>query len=45
VAHLGNLALRSRSRIEWDAEAQQVRGNEAASKLVSRQYRAPWKLT
>ena len=44
VAHLGNLALRSRSRIEWDAEAQRVRGNDAANAMLSRDYRAPWKL-
>jgi predicted dehydrogenase len=44
VAHLGNIALRSRSRIEWDAAAEQVRGNEAANALLSRQYRPPWTL-
>jgi len=44
VAHLGNVALRSRSRIEWDAEAARVNGNDAANALLTRQYRAPWKL-
>jgi predicted dehydrogenase len=44
VAHLGNLALRSKSRIEWDGAAQRVVNNEAASRLVQRAYRAPWKL-
>ena len=44
VAHLGNIALRSRSRIEWDAAAERVRGNEEANALVSRHYRAPWTL-
>ncbi len=44
VAHLGNLALRSRSRIEWDADAAQVPGNAAANALVTARYRAPWKL-
>jgi predicted dehydrogenase len=42
VAHLGNLALRSGSRIEWDAEAHRVRGDHPANALVSREYRAPW---
>lgn len=42
VAHLGNLALRSRSRIEWDAAAQRVVGNEDANRLLTRPYRAPW---
>lgn len=45
VAHLGNLALRSRSRIEWDATAERVRDNEAANALITRAYRAPWKLS
>ena len=45
VAHLGNLALRSKSRIEWDAAAERVTNNEAANALVTRAYRAPWKLS
>lgn len=44
VAHLGNVALRSRSRIEWDAAAGEVRGNQEANALVTRKYRAPWTL-
>ncbi|HWR54116.1 MAG TPA: Gfo/Idh/MocA family oxidoreductase [Bryobacteraceae bacterium] len=44
VAHLGNLALRSKSRLEWDAEAGRVKGNDAANSLINRPYRAPWKL-
>jgi len=44
VAHLGNLALRSQSRIEWDAETERVRNNDAANRLVTRCYRSPWKL-
>ncbi len=44
VAHLGNLALRTSGRVEWDAASGSVVGNEAAQKLVSRQYREPWTL-
>jgi predicted dehydrogenase len=44
VAHLGNLALRTHSRIEWDAASGTVRGNDAANALVMRPYRAPWRL-
>lgn len=44
VAHLGNLALRSRSRIEWDAAGERVTNNEEANRLLMRSYRAPWKL-
>jgi predicted dehydrogenase len=45
VAHLGNVALRSKSRIEWNAADEQVAGNEEANRLLSRPYRAPWKLS
>jgi hypothetical protein len=44
VAHLGNLALRSKSRIEWDAAGERVATNEEANRLLARPYRAPWKL-
>jgi predicted dehydrogenase len=44
VAHLGNVALRSRSRIEWDASQERVTNNEQADRLVTNAYRAPWKL-
>jgi predicted dehydrogenase len=44
VAMLGNVALRSKSRIEWDAAANRVVGNDQANALLSRPYRAPWKL-
>jgi predicted dehydrogenase len=44
VAHLGNVALRSRSRIECDRETGRIVGNKAAGALELRPYRAPWKL-
>jgi predicted dehydrogenase len=43
---LGNVALRSKERIEWDVTRQTLtKGGPAAQKLLSREYRAPWKLT
>jgi len=43
---LGNVALRSKERIVWDvANERLVGGSPAAQKLLSREYRAPWKLT
>ena len=43
---LGNVAFRSRERIEWDVENQKlVSGGGKAQQLVIRNYRAPWKLT
>jgi predicted dehydrogenase len=44
VSQLGNVALRSKSRIEWDAAAEKVVGNAEANRLLFRPYRAPWKL-
>jgi predicted dehydrogenase len=45
VAQLGNVALRSKSRIEWDAANEKVIGNDVANGLLFRPYRAPWKLS
>jgi hypothetical protein len=45
VAHLGNLALRSKSRIEWDASAERVANNAEANAFVTRADRAPWRLS
>ncbi len=44
VAMLGDVALRSKSRIEWDAENSRILNNEDANRLLFRPYRAPWKL-
>jgi predicted dehydrogenase len=43
---LGNVALRSKERLEWDVANQKLtKGSAAAQKLLDREYRAPWKLT
>jgi predicted dehydrogenase len=43
---LGNVALRAKERIVWDVANQKlVGGSAAAQRLLSREYRAPWKLT
>jgi predicted dehydrogenase len=44
VAHIGNLALRSKLPVDWDANAERVTNNEAANAFVTARYRAPWKL-
>ncbi len=42
---LGNVAFRSRERIEWDVKNQKlVSGGGKAQQYVTRNYRAPWKL-
>ncbi len=41
---LGNVALRSGRRIVWNAKTEKIKGDNAASKYLSREYRGPWKL-
>ncbi|MHC4217081.1 MAG: Gfo/Idh/MocA family protein [Planctomycetota bacterium] len=44
IAHLGNLAMRCRCRIRWDPETEQIVGNPAASRMLDRAMREPWRL-
>jgi predicted dehydrogenase len=44
LPHLGNIAYRTRSRIEWDANTERCGENEAANALLTRAYRQPWTL-
>jgi predicted dehydrogenase len=44
VAHLGNIALRTQDKIQWDAANEKVIGNRKADALVGVEYRKPWKL-
>ncbi len=41
---MGHIALRTKSYLEWDAKAEKFTNNPAANKLLSYQYRAPYKL-
>jgi predicted dehydrogenase len=43
-AHLANIALATRERLQWDGEKERFTNSEAANKLLHYQYRAPWKL-
>jgi len=43
-SHLGNIALKTRSRIDWDAKNERITNNEEANQLLQYEYRAPWKL-
>ncbi len=44
VAALGNLAFRTRSRVEWDAVRERCVNNKEADRLLLRSYRKPWSL-
>lgn len=41
---IGNIALRTRSYLEWDGKAERFTNNAAANKLLHYEYRAPYKL-
>jgi Oxidoreductase family, C-terminal alpha/beta domain len=41
-AHLANIALATRARLEWDAQAERFTNNDAANELLDYQYRKPW---
>ncbi len=44
VGHLMNLSWEVGRAVRWDGENNKVIGDAAANKLVTRPYRAPWKL-
>ncbi len=43
-AHLANIAVKVKQRLEWDAEKERFTNCEAANALLSYEYRAPWRL-
>ncbi len=43
-AHLANIALAMKQRLEWDPEKEIFTNSEQANKLLSYEYRKPWKL-
>lgn len=42
--HLGLIAMQTGRTIKWDAKQEVILGDVEASKLLTRDYRAPWKL-
>ena len=43
--HLGLISMLTGRKIRWDVEKEEILGDADASKLLSRNYRAPWKLS
>jgi predicted dehydrogenase len=44
VCHLGNIAIRTGRKIQWDPVKETIVGDAEAAKLTTKEYRAPWKL-
>ncbi|MHC4560335.1 MAG: Gfo/Idh/MocA family protein [Planctomycetota bacterium] len=44
-ALLANIALATKSRIEWDPKKERIINNKKADELLHYKYRKPWKLT
>ena len=44
VALLGEIAMTTGQKIQWDPQKEEIIGNPAASRLLSRPYRQPWSL-
>ena len=43
-AHLANISLAVKQRLEWDPEKERFTNSEKANELLSYEYRKPWKL-
>jgi predicted dehydrogenase len=43
--HLGLISMIVRRKIKWDAKKEVIVGDAEASKLLTRPYRSPWKLS
>ncbi len=43
-AHLANIALVTKERLQWDAAKEQFTNSKAANELLHYEYRKPWKL-
>jgi predicted dehydrogenase len=44
VGLLGEIAMTTKQKIQWDPEKEKIINNAEASKMLMRQFRAPWKL-
>jgi len=43
-AHLANIALATKERLQWDATKEQFTNSKVANELLHYEYRKPWKL-
>ena len=45
VCHLGNIAVRTKKKINWDPKTETIVGDAEASKWLTKEYRKPWELS
>ncbi len=45
VCHLGNIAVRTKKKIQWDPKTETIVGDAEASKWLMKEYRSPWRLS
>ena len=45
VCHLGNIAVRTKKKINWDPKTETIVGDSEASKWLTKEYRKPWELS
>ncbi len=45
IAHLANIALLTGRALQWNPSTERIAGDAAASAMLGRPYRAPWKLS
>ena len=45
VCHLGNIAVRTKKKIQWDPQAETIVDDPEAAKWLTKEYRKPWRLT
>ena len=43
-AHLANISLATKSRIDWDPKTERITNNRKANDLLHYEYRKPWTL-
>ena len=44
MSHLGDIAIRTKRKIKWDPKKEVIIGDDAASRMLTRAMRPPWKL-
>ena len=44
VCHLGNIAVRTGKKVQWDPVKEEITGDAELAKWATKAYRAPWKL-